>query len=63
MMGNPKKEENSPAQNRRRKFSPEPPAEKRKGRDRRKGTDRRSGFDRRRDQNRGATEIKNIAPE
>jgi len=58
-----KEEKKSLAQKRRRKLSPEPPAEKRKGRDRRKGTDRRSGFDRRRDQNRGATEIKNIAPE
>jgi hypothetical protein len=63
VMGNSKEEKNSPVQKRRRKLSPEPPAEKRKGRDRRKGTDRRSGFDRRRDQNRGATEIKNIAPE
>jgi len=63
MMGSSKEEKKSPAQKRHRKLSSEPPAEKRKGRDRRKGTDRRSGFDRRRDQNREATEIKNIAPE
>jgi hypothetical protein len=63
MMGKTQKEENSHAKSRRRKISTEPPAEKRKGRDRRKDSDRRSGFDRRRDLDRGATEIKNIVPE
>jgi hypothetical protein len=62
-MGKLQKEENSPAKNRRRKLSQEPPTERRKGRDRRKGIDRRSGFDRRRNQNRKATEVKNITPE
>jgi hypothetical protein len=63
MMSKLQNEKNSSAKNRHRKLSPEPPAERRKGRDRRKGDDRRSGFDRRRDRNLRATEIKNIAPE
>jgi hypothetical protein len=62
-MSDSQKEDNSFAKKLRRRLSPEPPAERRKGRDRRKGTDRRSGFDRRRDQNRGATEIKNLTGE
>jgi hypothetical protein len=57
------KKDNSLAKNPRRKPSRESPAERRKGRDRRKDTDRRSGFDRRRDQNRSATEIKNLTSE
>ena len=62
-MGEADKKKTEIGSQRPKEHPPEPPAERRTGRDRRKGTDRRSGFDRRRNLNQKAVVRNNVIRE